>query len=347
MVTQYIGAEIRRQEDPRLLSGQGVFVDDVNLPHMLHAAILRSPHAHARIRSIDASKACAVAGVAAVFEFKNFEPIARPIPARIYALPGLDRYLQFPLARDKVRYVGDPVAVVVAETPYLAEDALEEIEVAYEPLPAVVNVRDALRDEVLVHEQNGSNLASHYTVSVGDVDEAFRVADYTRREEFKTQRLTGSPLETRGILASYNPAQDELTVWGPTKVAHYNRGLLSTLLNFPEHKIHFIEPDVGGGFGVRGEFYPEDFLIPYASMQLNGLKIGANTCSVPTTRGKFSAMSRLPRREKAHSWGCALRSSATWEPISAPTAASCRRISPTCCRPRIALLIMNARFISS
>jgi carbon-monoxide dehydrogenase large subunit len=268
LATQYIGAAIRRQEDPRLLSGQGVFVDDVKLPGTLHAAILRSPHAHARICSIDASKARAIAGVAAVVESKNIESIAKPIPARIYALPGLDRYLQFPLARDKVRYVGDPVAVVIAENPYLAEDALEEIEVTYEPLPAVVNVRDALRDQVLVHEQNGSNLASHYKVSVGNVDEAFRVADYKRREEFKTQRLTGSPLETRGILAFYDPAQDQLTVWGPTKVAHYNRGLLSTLLNFPEHKIHFIEPDVGGGFGVRGEFYPEDFLIPYASMQL-------------------------------------------------------------------------------
>jgi len=268
LATQYIGAAITRREDLRLLAGQAVFVDDVKLPDMLHAAILRSTHAHARIRSIDASKARALAGVAAVVESKNIEPIARPIPARIYALPGLDRYLQFPLARDKVRYVGDPVALVIAETPYLAEDALEEIEVTYEPLPAVVNVRDALRDEVLVHEQNGSNLASHYKVSVGNVDDAFRVADYKRREEFKTQRLTGNPLETRGILAFYDPAQDELTVWGPTKVPHYNRGLLSTLLNFPEHKIHFIEPDVGGGFGVRGEFYPEDFLIPYASMQL-------------------------------------------------------------------------------
>jgi carbon-monoxide dehydrogenase large subunit len=268
LTTRYIGAAIRRREDLRLLTGQAVFVDDVKLPGTLHAAVLRSPHAHARIRSIDASKARAIAGVAAVVESKNIESIARPIPARIYALPGLDRYLQFPLARDKVRYVGDPVALVIAENPYLAEDALEEIEVSYEALPAVVNVRDALRDEVLVHEQSGSNLASHYKVSVGNVDEAFRVADYKRREEFKTQRLTGAPLETRGILAFYDPAQDELTVWGPTKVPHYNRGLLSTLLNFPEHKIHFIEPDVGGGFGVRGEFYPEDFLIPYASIQL-------------------------------------------------------------------------------
>ena len=268
MATQYIGASIRRQEDFRLLTGEATFVDDIRLADTLHAAILRSPHAHARIRSIDTSKARSISGVAAVVEFKTIESIAKPIPIRIYALAGLERYLQFPLARDKVRYVGDPVALVIAETPYLAEDALEEIEVSYEPLPAVVNIRDALRDEVLIHEETGSNLASHYKVSVGNVDEAFSAADYRHREEFKTQRLTANPLETRGILALYDNARDELTVWGPTKVPHSNRGLLSTLLNFPEHKIHFIEPDVGGGFGVRGEFYPEDFLIPYAAMQL-------------------------------------------------------------------------------
>jgi carbon-monoxide dehydrogenase large subunit len=268
LATQYIGASIRRQEDFRLLTGEATFVDDIKLPDTLHAVILRSPHAHARINSIDTRKARSLSGVVDILEFKDIASFAKPIPIRIYKLPGLDRYLQFSLARDKVRYVGDPVALVIAETPYLAEDALEEIEVSYEPLPAVVNIRDALRDEVLIHEETGSNLASHYKVSVGNVDEAFRVADYQRREEFKTHRLTANPLETRGLLALYDKARDELTVWGPTKVPHYNRGLLSTLLNFPEPKIHFIEPDVGGGFGVRGEFYPEDFLIPYASLRL-------------------------------------------------------------------------------
>ena len=268
MATRYIGASIGRREDFRLLPGEATFVDDVKLPGTLHASVLRSPQAHARIRAIDASKALSRAGVVSILEFKNIASVAKPIPIRIYALAGLDRYLQLPLARHKVRYVGDPLALVIAETPYLAEDALEEIDVSYEPLPVVVGVREALRDEVLIHEENKTNLASQYKVSVGNVDEAFRVAEYQRREEFKTQRLTGNPLETRGILASYDSARDELTVWGPTKVAHFNRGLLATLLNFPEHKIHFIEPDVGGGFGVRGEFYPEDFLIPYAAMQL-------------------------------------------------------------------------------
>ncbi|HZD41290.1 MAG TPA: xanthine dehydrogenase family protein molybdopterin-binding subunit [Terriglobales bacterium] len=268
MATQYIGASIGRREDFRLLTGEATFVDDVKLPGTLHAAILRSPHAHARIRAIDTRKALGRAGVVRVLEFKDIAAIAKPIPIRIYALAGLDRYLQFPLARDKVRHVGDPVALVIAETAYLAEDALEEIDITYEPLPAVVDVREALRDEVLLYEENGSNLAAHYKVSVGNMDQALRRAEYKRREEFKTQRLTGNPLETRGVLASYDSARDELTVWGPTKVAHYNRGLLASLLNLPQQKIHFIEPAVGGGFGVRGEFYPEDFLIPYAAMKL-------------------------------------------------------------------------------
>ena len=138
----------------------------------------------------------------------------------------------------------------------------------YDPLPAVVDVRRALQDEVVIHEENGTNLAAHYTVSIGDIREAFQSAEYTRKEEFKVHRHTGVPLETRGLVASYDAAAQELTVWGPTKVPHFNRRTLSSFLDIAESKIHFIEPDVGGGFGIRGEFYPEDFLIPFASMML-------------------------------------------------------------------------------
>ncbi|MBI3326455.1 MAG: xanthine dehydrogenase family protein molybdopterin-binding subunit [Nitrospinae bacterium] len=268
MSQTYIGAPIRRQEDVRFLTGKATFVDDVKVPGMLHAAILRSPHAHARIRSIETAKALGIPGVIAVLTFQDIAPLAKPIPIRLYPMPGLERYLQYPLARDTVRYVGEPVAVAVAESRYLAEDALDAIEVTYELLPAVVDVREALRDEVLVQEENGTNLAAHYTISLGDVEEAFRLAEYTRREEFRVHRHTGNPLETRGLVASYDSSRDELIVWGPTKVPHFNRGVLSSLLNLSEAKIHFIEPDVGGGFGIRGEFYPEDFLIPFAAIKL-------------------------------------------------------------------------------
>jgi aerobic carbon-monoxide dehydrogenase large subunit len=264
----YIGAPIRRREDLRLLTGRATFTDDIKLPQMLHAALLRSPHAHARITAIDARKAQALPGVVAVFTFQDIAPIAQPIPMRLYRLPGLERFLQLPLARDKVRYVGEPIAVVVAESRYIAEDALDLMDVTYEPLPAVVDVGDALRDHTVIHEEAGTNLGSQYTLAVGDVEAAFRTAEYTRQETLKVHRHTGNPLETRGLVASFDAGRGELTVWGATKVPHINRGILASLLDFPESQMHFVESDVGGGFGIRGEFYPEDFLIPFAAMKL-------------------------------------------------------------------------------
>jgi aerobic carbon-monoxide dehydrogenase large subunit len=268
MPPTYIGAPIRRREDFRLLTGKATFVDDVKLPQMLHAAVLRSPHAHARITSIDAAQAQAIPGVVAIFTFQDMALLAKPIPLRMYPLPGLERFLQYPLAQDKVRYVGEPVAIVVAESRYVAEDALEAMEVSYEPLPAVVDVRDALHHQTIIHEAQGSNLAAHYTMAIGDIEGAFRTAAYTRKETFKVHRHTGNPLETRGLVASYDAGKGEFTVWGSTKVPHFNRAILASFLDIPESKIHFIETDVGGGFGIRGEFYPEDFFIPFAAMKL-------------------------------------------------------------------------------
>ncbi len=269
MTQTYIGAPIRRKEDRRFLTGRGQFVDDVKLPHALHAAIVRSPHAHARILSIDTAAALEMPGVAAVLTFEDIaatvEP--RPIPVRLRAYSDLMRFLQYPLAHSKVRYVGDPVAVVLAESRYLAEDALDAVEVVYEPLPALVDVRESLKGETLIHEAQGTNVAFEFSSSIGDPDAAFRDADYVRKEEFRCHRHTANPMETRGLAASYDPGREQLTVWGETKVPHYNRGVLSSLLQMPEHRIHFVEPDVGGGFGVRGEFYPENFLVPFAAIK--------------------------------------------------------------------------------
>ena len=268
MAQPYIGTPVRRQEDMRFLTGKATFVDDITLPQMLHAAILRSPQAHARINAIDASQALAIPGVAAVYTYADIASLAKPIPVRLYPLEGLERFLQYSLAQDKVRYVGEPVAVVVATSRYVAEDALDAMQVAYEPLPAVTQIHDALQDHVLVHEAAGTNLASQYTMSIGDLDAAWRDATYTRKETFTTHRHTGIPLETRGLVAQFDAGRGELTVWGPTKVPHFNRAVLASFLDMPEHSIHFIEPDVGGGFGIRGEFYPEDFLIPFAAIKL-------------------------------------------------------------------------------
>jgi len=270
MAQTYIGSPVLRKEDLRFLTGTARYVDDVKLPHMLHAAILRSPHAHARLLSIDASAALDMEGVAAVYTFQDIvqtvEP--RPIPMRRGAYSGLERFLQYPLAGEKVRYVGEPVAVVVAESRYLAEDALDAIEVAYEPLPAIVDVWGSKKGDVLLFEEHGTNLALEYEGSLGDADSVFAEADYTRKEEFRCHRHTGNPLETRGLVASFATGTGDLTVWGETKVAHFNRGVLASLLEIPEHRIHFVEPDVGGGFGIRGEFYPENFIVPFCSMKL-------------------------------------------------------------------------------
>ena len=270
MTSAYIGRPMTRKEDVRFLTGRGTYTDDFKLQHLLHAAILRSPHPHARILSIDASRAREMPGVEAVFTFQEvadaIEP--RPIPFRLAPLAGLERYLQYPIAQDKVRYVGEAVAVVVASSRYLAEDACDAIEVQYEPLPAVHDVESSATDQSVLHERNGTNQATHCQLINGDPDKAFREADYTRKELFHSHRHTANPLETRGLMASYDTGRDQLTVWGMTKVPHFNRGVLSSLLDMPEHRIHFIEGDVGGGFGVSGEFYPEDFLIPFASIRL-------------------------------------------------------------------------------
>ena len=268
MTRTYIGAPVRRGEDIRFLTGRATFIDDVKLPGMLHAAVLRSPHAHARILAVDAADALKLPGVACVLTFADLPAGVKPIPLRMYALEGLDRFLQYPLARDKVAYVGEPVALAVAADRYAAEDAVDAVRVDYEPLEAVADVDAALRGEVVVHEEQGSNVAGGHDIEIGDVERAFREAEYTRKEVLRVHRHTGNPMETRGLAASHDPGRNELTVWGPTKVPHFNRAVLSSLLGLPEHRIHFVEPDVGGGFGIRGEFYPEDFLVPFAAMKL-------------------------------------------------------------------------------
>ena len=264
----YIGAPIRRREDVRFVTGTGQYLDDIRLPGMLHAAILRSPHSHARVRGIDTTAALALDGVVAVFTHADMAELLKPIPMRVFPLPGLDNYLQRPLSGDTVRHAGEAVAVVVAGSRYIAEDALDLIEVDYEPLTAVTTIDEALKNSVLVHPANDSNLAGSAEISVGDVESAFREAEYVRREQFSTNRHTANPMETRGLVASYDTTDGHMRVWGPTKVSHTNRAILARHLEIDEERIHFIEPDVGGGFGVRGEFYAEDFLIPFASFRL-------------------------------------------------------------------------------
>jgi carbon-monoxide dehydrogenase large subunit len=262
-----IGARTLRVEDERFLRGEGRFVADLKLPFMVEAFVLRSPHAHARIGGIDASAALALEGVIAVVSATDLPPDLPPIPCRIPTHGDLQPYLQHVLARDVVRYVGEPVAVIVAAGRALAEDAAERVEIDWEPLPAVADTTAALRlGAPAIHP--GGNLAAHWRFDLGQVDEALHNAAVTVRDTFSIQRHTAMPLETRGLLASYDKARGLLEVFGPTKVPHTNRGILATMLQMPEGSLRLAEPDVGGSFGARGEFYPEDFLIPWLALRL-------------------------------------------------------------------------------
>ena len=263
--TDVIGQPIARTEDLRFVMGSGQFVDDMKRKKMLHAVVLRSGVAHGRIRSLDTSSARAIKGVHAVITAAEIGTTIPLIPLRLANLPEYKPYLQPVIAREKVRYVGEPIAVVVADTQALAEDALESIELDIDPLPALPDRASAARGETLLFEESGTNRALRYAVSFGDADAAFAKAEYTRRETFRCHRLTGLPLETRGLIAEWDVARNKLAVFGATKVLFFNRRILAPMLGVSETDIDMIEVDVGGGFGVRGEFYPEDFLIPFAA----------------------------------------------------------------------------------
>ncbi|MFN0299579.1 MAG: xanthine dehydrogenase family protein molybdopterin-binding subunit [Burkholderiales bacterium] len=264
----YVGQSIRRTEDERFLTGRAQYVGDFKLDGLLHAVIVRSPHAHARLLGIDRAKVMACPGVKAFFTYEDIAAYGAIIPVRLAPLAGVDRFLQEPLARDRVRYVGEPIGVIVAANRYLAEDALDAVEAEYEILEPVVNVEQALADESVLHPAPGTNTANRYVVSKGDADGAFAEAHYTRRELFRSHRHSAVMLETRGLVAAFDPTANKLTVWGATKVPFFNRRALAKMLKLQEHTIEMIELDVGGAFGVRGEFYPEDFLVPFAAMKL-------------------------------------------------------------------------------
>lgn len=260
-----VGSAVERMEDARFLSGSGNFADDLAVEGMLHAAILRSPIAHARILAIDASAALAMPGIHSVITARDIGDVIPIIPLRLAPLPEFEPFRQPVIARDKVRYVGESIAVVVADSRALAEDALETIGVEFEALSAVTE-RGASATPLFDFAED--SVALRYDAGFGDADKAFASADYVRTERFSVQRHTALPMETRGLLAEWNSSAGRLVVTGATKVTFYNRRALAQMLGLRQDDIDLIEIDVGGGFGVRGEFYPEDFLIPFAARKL-------------------------------------------------------------------------------
>ncbi len=271
MTTRYFGERIKRLEDPRLLTGRGTFVDDITLPGLLHAALLRSPHAHARLRRVDARPAKQLGAVVAVYTHADLPPtLQEPLPKLIPHHALIHHKTQFALASDKVRHVGEPVALVVATSRYAAEDALELIEVDYDPLPAVVDLEQAVQPGApLVHEDIGTNVCATYTQRVGTVEDAFARAAHVFTDRFVVDRGTAAPIECRGTVAQWDPRLRQLVVWDSTQAPIPIRNGLARLLGLPQANVRVIAPDIGGGFGPKiMMFYPEEVLIPYAAMQL-------------------------------------------------------------------------------
>lgn len=265
----YVGSPVKRLEDARLLPGRGRFVDDIKLPDMLHAAILRSPIAHGLLKSIDTAAARAMPGIHAVITAADLPDQIPCVPLRLMPMDELKPLAQPVMARSKVRYVGEALAVVLADSAARAEDARAAIAVDIEPLTAVASSNDALTGQSLLFEDWGSNEAIAYTASKGNAEAAFAAADYVRREQFATQRHLALPMEARGVLADWDEASQQLIIHGAAKVPFANRKILAAMIDLPEASIEMIENDVGGGFGARGEFFAEDFLIPFAARHAN------------------------------------------------------------------------------
>jgi carbon-monoxide dehydrogenase large subunit len=275
MTTRYFGAPIPRNEDARLLSGQALFVDDVELPGMLHAAFLRSNLAHARIRSIDVAAARARAGVVAVYTAADLGAYWAPGPLLVPPPPianiTFNQRTQVPLAKDKVRHVGEPLAVVLADSRYIAEDALADIGVELDPLPAVVDLEKALDDtSARVHEDVRGNIAAHVRQNRGNYGAARSRADHLVARRFHYDHGASSPIETRGIVANWDGRANQLTIWDTTQAPVFLRNGLAGMLGLSERQVRVIAPFVGGGFGPKIMlFYPEEVVIPWAAMKHN------------------------------------------------------------------------------
>ena len=265
---RYVGARVNRSEDPKYLRGLGSYVDDIRLKGMLHAVFVRSPYAHARILSIDTKEAEAVPGVVCVKTGADLEDrigkmatiaMAREVTAPKRAV----------LAVDRARYVGDAVAVVVADSRYTAEDGADVVEVDWEPLPVVTDPEKALEPGApQIHENVEGNNLAHIEGGAGDVDAAFARAAHVFSKRFRTGRTQGAPIEPRGVLASYDVTNGRTTVWSSTQLPHTMRNQIGRLIKVPLSKLEVIAPDVGGGFGYKAQDYPEDMVVPVLSRLL-------------------------------------------------------------------------------
>lgn len=271
MGAKWFGASVKRKEDPAFLTGKGRYVDDIKLPGMLYGYVLRSPHAHARFRTIDKSAALALPGVHAVYTFADMpESLQKQTVPLLVPSPAIKQvYMQHCLARDEACYVGEPIAIVVADSRYLAEDAAGLVDIDYEVLSAASDCADALKPGApLVHADATSNLAAFIPISVGDTDAAFAKAAHVFREQIFQHR--GGPffMECRGMIAAPDPASDSLTIYVSSQGPHRHKRVLLDLFDWADHQLRIVTPDVGGGFGPKGSFYAEYGALAACAMSL-------------------------------------------------------------------------------
>lgn len=268
MPVNAVGARVPRSEDPRLLRGEGEYVADLRLTGALHAGFVRSPHAHARIRAIDLSGALVLPDVVAAYSHADLPEFGDPTPAE-QVPENMMAHGYYPLARDTVRFVGEPVAVVLAEDPYVLADALDAVLVDYEPLPAVLYVDRAQDNGPAVWEDAPGNVAASTTLGFGDVDAAFETASVIIEERFTLSRAAGAAMEPRAVLAAPGEGEVRLTIWDSTQAPHAVRDRVSSYLGLGPDTVRVIAPDVGGGFGVKGRIYPEEYVVAALALRLN------------------------------------------------------------------------------
>jgi aerobic carbon-monoxide dehydrogenase large subunit len=268
--TTMVGARIRRREDPRLITGRATYTDDVKQVGTVYAAFVRSIHGHAKIKAVDVTAAARAPGVLAAYsghDLHHTHGVTASLPVA-HKLPDLKAPPHYLLALDEVRFVGEPVAVVVATSPYAARDALEQVDVTYEPLPAVVDPLKAVAGPPYVHASLGTNVAFTMPLKAGDPDRAFAEADEIVAVRIVNQRLAPVPIETRAMVANWDTGAQQLTLYSATQIPHLLRTQLAVVLGLPENKIRAIAPEVGGGFGAKLNVYAEEAVVCWLAMRL-------------------------------------------------------------------------------
>jgi carbon-monoxide dehydrogenase large subunit len=266
-VSKSVGARIKRREDPRLIQGLATYVDDIQMPGMCYVTFVRSPYAHAIIKSIDASAATDLEGVVAVITGEDVKDVGG-VPCAATDFPNVQVPHHPVLATGKVRFVGEPVAAIVATKRYTAHDAVDLVEVDYDPLEAVASGEAALKDDAVKIHDTDTNLAFTWDLEGGDVEGALKSADRVVKERFVHQRLAPNPIEPRGVAADYNAGDDQLTLWSSTQIPHILRTQIGLMLGIPENRVRVIAPEVGGGFGCKLNVYAEEAVLGFLARKL-------------------------------------------------------------------------------